>query len=200
MSSSAKKPNIRRRGGDDESNRSSSLPATSRGRLTTIDDVLDNFRRDVEDIFRGWPSPWFRDWRFPSTTDLLPMGGRGSGDIITTGVAPAITPPYDLVDKGDKYELQVELPGIDKDKVNIKARKDSVDISAEQSFSEEDKKKNYVYRSRFYSSYNATIPFPEEILSGNVKAKMNHGLLELEIPKKTPSKPEEQEGTRVEIK
>jgi HSP20 family protein len=105
-----------------------------------------------------------------------------------------------LVDKGDKYELQVELPGMDKDKVNIKARKDSVDISAEQTLSEEDKKKNYVYRSRSYSSYNATIPIPDEILPDNVKAKMNHGLLELELPKKTPDKPEEQEGTTVRIR
>src|ERR687886_580379 len=139
MSSSAKRPNIRRR--DDESNRSS-LPTTARGRLTTIDDVLD---------------------------------------------------------KGNRYELQVELPGMDKDKVNIKARKDSIDISAEQTLSEEDKKKNYVYRSRSYSSYSATIPLPEEIVAENVKAKMNHGLLELEMPKKTPTKPEEQEGTRVRI-
>ena len=194
MSSSTKRPNIRKR--DDVSSRSS-MPTTagSRGRLTTIDDVLDNFRRDVEDVFRDWSSPWFRDWRFPTTTGLLPMGSTG-GDILT---APSITPPYDLVDKGDRYELQVELPGMDKDKVNIKARKDSVDISAEQTLSEEDKKKNYVYRSRSYSSYSATIPLPEEIVTENVKAKMNHGLLELEIPKKTPTKPEEQEGTTVRI-
>jgi HSP20 family protein len=191
MSSSAKRPNIRRR--DDESNRSS-LPTTARGRLTTIDDVLDNFRRDVQDIFRGWSSPWFTDRRFP-TTGLLPMRGAG-GDILA---APSVTPPYDLVDKGNRYELQVELPGMDKDKVNIKARKDSIDISAEQTLSEEDKKKNYVYRSRSYSSYSATIPLPEEIVAENVKAKMNHGLLELEMPKKTPTKPEEQEGTRVRI-
>ena len=190
MSSSAKKPNIRKR--DDEPNRTSLSTRGTRGRLTTIDDVLDNFRRDVEDIFRGWSSPSFRDWRFPSTS-LLPMSGA---DILT---APPITPPYDLVDKGDRYELQVELPGMDKDKVNIKARKDSIDISAEQTLSEEDKKRNYVYRSRSYSSYSATIPLPEEIVSENVKAKMNHGLLELEIPKKTPSKPEEQEGTTVRI-
>jgi HSP20 family protein len=192
MSSSVKRPNIRRRR-DDESNRLS-LPTTTRGRLTTIDDVLDNFRRDVEDIFGGWSSPWFRDWRFP-TTRLLPMGGAG-GDILA---APSVTPPYDLVDKGDRYELQVELPGMDKDKVNIKARKDSIDISAEQTLSEEDKKKNYVYRSRSYSSYSATIPLPEEILAESVKAKMNHGLLDLEIPKKTPTKPEEEEGTTIRI-
>ena len=195
MSSTARRPNIRKK--DDESNRSS-LPTTtaagSRGRLTTIDDVLDNFRRDVEDIFRDWSSPWFRDWRFP-TTGLLPMS-RAGGDI---AAASTIIPAYDLVDKGDRYELQVELPGMDKDKVNIKARKDSIYISAEQTLSEEDKKKNYVYRSRSYNSYSATIPFPEEIVAGNVKAKMNHGLLELEIPKKTPTKPEEHEGTTVRI-
>jgi HSP20 family protein len=164
MSSSAKRPNIRKRDFDESSR--SSLPTTTaaRGRLT-IDDIFDNFRTDLEDIFSSWPSPWFRDWRFP-TTALPPTSS---------------TPLYDLVDKGDKYELQVELPGMDKDKVNIKARKDSVDISAEQTLSEEDKKKNYVYRSRSYSSYNATIPIPDEILPDNVKAKMNHGLSELEL-------------------
>src|ERR671931_66011 len=195
MSSSDKRPNIRKR--DEGSNRSL-MPTTaagSKGRLTPIEDLLDTFRRDVEDIFRDLPSsPWFRDWRFPTTIGLVPIGG--GEDMLR---ATAITPPYDLVDKGDRYELQVELPGISKDKVNIKARKDSIDISAEQTLSEEDKKKNYVYRSRSYSSYSATIPLPEEIVTENVKAKMNHGLLELEIPKKTPTKPEEQEGTTVRI-
>jgi HSP20 family protein len=182
MSSNTKRPNIRK--SDDESNRS--LATRSRGRLT-IDDILDNFRSDAEDIFRSWPSPWFRDLGSMATTTL-------DRDVLSP-----VTPLYDLVDKGDKYELQVELPGMDKDKVNIKARKDSVDISAEQTLSEEDKKKNYVYRSRSYSSYSATIPIPEEILTEKVKARMNHGLLELELPKKTVTKPEE-EGTKIEIK
>jgi HSP20 family protein len=181
MSSNTKRPNIRR---SDESNRS--LPTRSRGRLT-IDDILDNFRSDAEDIFRSWPSPWFRDWGSMATTAL------------DRNTLSPVTPLYDLVDKGDKYELQVELPGMDKDKVNIKARKDSVDISAEQTLSEQDKKKNYVYRSRSYSSYSATIPLPEEILTEKVKARMNHGLLELELPKRTITKPEE-EGTKVEVK
>ena len=182
MSSSSKRPNIRK--SDDGSNRS--LPTRSRGRLT-IDDILDNFRSDAEDIFRSWPSPWFRDLGSMATTTL-------DRDVLSP-----VTPLYDLVDKGDKYELQVELPGMDKDKVNIKARKNSVDISAEQTLSEEDKKKNYVYRSRSYRSYSATIPIPEEILTEKVKARMNHGLLELELPKKTVTKPEE-EGTKIEIK
>jgi HSP20 family protein len=195
---SSRKSNIRKR--DDEST-NRSLPTTRqpRGR-PAIDDVFDNFRRDIEDIFSSsWPSPWLRDWRFPTTALSSPMTMTGlDRDIL---VPTTITPLYDLVDKGDKYELQVELPGIDKDKVNIRARKDSVDISAEQAISEEDKKKNYVYRSRSYSSYNATIPIPEEILSDNVKAKMNHGLLQLELPKKMPTKAEEEEeGTRVEVK
>ena len=52
MSSNTKRPDIRK--SDDESNRS--LTTRSRGRLT-IDDILDNFRSDAEDIFRSWPSP-----------------------------------------------------------------------------------------------------------------------------------------------
>jgi HSP20 family protein len=33
---------------------------------------------------------------------------------------------------GDKYELQLEMPGIDKDKVDVKATKNSVEISGKQ--------------------------------------------------------------------
>jgi HSP20 family molecular chaperone IbpA len=43
------------------------------------------------------------------------------------------------------------------------------------------------------------IPVPEEIVSSKVRAKMSNGVLHIELPKKNPTKLEEQEGTTVEI-
>ena len=75
------------------------------------------------------------------------------------------TPVYDMSDNGDRYEVIVELPGIDKDNISIKAMDDSIEISAEQSQEEDKQKKNFVYSQRGYLSFYYTIPFPEEISS-----------------------------------
>ncbi|MFL6455257.1 MAG: Hsp20 family protein [Nitrososphaeraceae archaeon] len=44
-----------------------------------------------------------------------------------------------------------------------------------------------------------SIPIPEEIVSSKVRAKMSNEVLHIELPKKNPTKLEEQEGTTVEI-
>jgi HSP20 family protein len=100
---------------------------------------------------------------------------------------------------GDKYELQLELPGIDKDKIDVKATKNSIEISGEQSEKTEDKRKNYVYNERSYRSFQRRIPIPEEIVPSKVDAKMNNGILQIQLTKKVPTRPEE-ETTRVEVK
>ena len=96
-----------------------------------------------------------------------------------------------MVDKGDRYELQAELPGIEKDKIHVKATDDSIEISAEQLEEErvEERKKKYVYNERSYRSFYRTIPIPEQILSSEVTAKMNNGILRIDLPKKMPTKP-----------
>jgi HSP20 family protein len=111
-------------------------------------------------------------------------------------------PIFDMVDKEDRYELKVEVPGIEKEKIKVKATKDSVEISGEQSKEEEseDKRKRFIYNERSYNSFYRNIPVPEEIVSSKVTAKMSNGILHVELPKKNPTKLEEEEGTTIEIK
>src|SRR5919202_177124 len=156
-----------------------------------MDNIFDTFRRDIENTLVPWSSSLW-DWRFPSlprTDDIQ--------DQITVRM-----PIFDMVDKEDKYELKVEVPGIEKEKVKVKATEDSVEISGEQSKEEEseDKRKRYVYNERSYNSFYRKIPVPEEIVSSKVTAKMSNGVLHIELPKKNPTKLEDEEGTTVEIK
>ena len=158
-----------------------------------MDDIFDTFRTDIEDMMMPWSSPsslW--DWRFPSlqTTEDIQ-------DQITVRM-----PIFDMVDKEDRYELKVEVPGIEKEKVKVKATEDSLEISGEQSKEEEseDTRKRFIYNERSYNSFYRKIPIPEEIVSSKVRAKMSNGVLHIELPKKNPTKLEEEEGTTVEIK
>ena len=104
-----------------------------------------------------------------------------------------------MLDNGDRYELQLEIPGIDKDKIEVKAKKNSVEIFGDQSEKTEEQKKDYVYNERSYRSFHRKIPIPEDIVPSKIDAKMNNGILQIHLPKKNPTKPEE-ETTKVEIK
>lgn len=155
-----------------------------------MDNIFDTFRRDIEDTMMPWSSSLW-DLRVPSllTTE--------EDDQDQTMVR---MPIFDMVDKEDRYELKIEIPGIEKENVKVKATKDSVEISGEQSKEEEseDRTKRFVHNERSYSSFYRNIPFPEEILSSKVSAKMSNGILHIEVPKKNPTTLEE--GTTVEIK
>ena len=160
-----------------------------------MDDIFDSFRTDIENTMMPWSSSsgsslW--DWGFPSLSTT-----EDEQDQMVLR-----RPIFDMVDKEDRYELKVEVPGIEKEKVKVKATEDSLEISGEQSKEEEskDKGKRFVYHERSYNSFYRCIPIPEEIISSKVRAKMSNGVLHIDLPKKNPTKLEEEEGTTVEIK
>ena len=138
------------------SRRARSLGEERSLRTRRIDNIFDNFRNNIESIMDPLSSWGY----FPSYSRLQMEQGEG-----------VRTPTYDMVDNGDRYKLIVELPGIDKDNIRVKAMDDSVEISAEQSQEEDERKKNFVYNQRSYSSFYCRIPVPEEILSSEVTAK-----------------------------
>ena len=107
--------------------------------------------------------------------------------------------PYELVDRGDRFELQLEVPGIEKDNVSVKTTKYSVEISGKHSEKEEEKKgKRYVYSERLYKSFYRNVPLPEEIIPSKVSAKVQNGILKLDLPKKNPTE-SESEATRFKV-
>ncbi len=147
-----------------------------------FDDIFENFRRDMEDafLFPRWPA--LGKWRVP--------------DIETE--METRWPLCDMEDKGDRYEISLETPGVPKEKITIKAGTNHIDISGEQEKKTEDKGKNYLYKERSYSSLSRRISTPEEVIPSKIDAKMENGVLHIQVPKKTPTKKEDE--TKVQIK
>jgi HSP20 family protein len=132
--------------------------------------------------------PWsfpsgLMDWDFPSVFEARDM-------------RMAL---FDLVDRGDRYDVQFEVPGIEKDRIDVKASRYSVEISGRHSEKTEEKGKRYVYGERLYRSFYRTVPLPEEIVPSRVSARMENGMLKLELPKKNPTSGEEA-ATKVDVK
>ncbi|MDD1758549.1 MAG: Hsp20/alpha crystallin family protein [Methanotrichaceae archaeon] len=95
-----------------------------------------------------------------------------------------------MIDEDNQYVIKTELPGFNKNDVDIELNKDTMVLKAEKKSEEEEKSKNYLHRERFYTSCERTVNFPEEVDPSKVEGTMDNGVLELKIPKKEP-KPEE---------
>ena len=136
--------------------------------MMPLDDVFKNFREEMEAAMRTWStSPWI--------SSLFDYNGIR-------------IPLCEIVDRGDRYELHVELPGMSKEDVKVKAGSHSVEVSARKSRLTEEKKKGRIYTERSESSFYRQIPLPEEIVSKKVKSKIKNGTPSVEIPKKNPQK------------
>ena len=127
-----------------------------------LDRVYDNFRRDFERTFAS----------FPVGLPALPSMSSMSCDI---------------VDEGDKFRINVDLPGVKKEEVKLNVTDNSIEISAEHKEQEEEKKKNYIRKERKELAYHRTLPLPEIVVSSKATAKLNNGILTIEIPKTTPT-------------
>lgn len=146
---------------------------------TVFENLFETFRRDMEDVLS------LPNWTFPVTRNgfVSDLESR--------------LPLCDMEDLGDKYEITLETPGIPREKITIKAGTDYIDISGEQEKKTEEKNKNYLYNERSYSSLKRRISTPEEIVPTKIDAKIENGILHIQVPKKTPTKTDE---TKVEIK
>ncbi|RPJ30571.1 MAG: Hsp20/alpha crystallin family protein [Nitrosopumilales archaeon] len=146
---------------------------------TAFDDIFEGFRKDMEDVL------FFPRWNFLDRRNEL------VSDLETR------LPLCDMEDLGDKYEVTLEAPGIPKDKITVKAGTNYIDLSGENEKKTEEKRKNYVYNERSYSSLRRRISTPEEIDPSKIDAKMENGVLHIQVPKKTPTQNKE---TKVEVK
>ncbi len=104
----------------------------------------------------------------------------------------------DIRDDGDRYVMESELPGFEKEDINIDIKDDYLVISAEHKTEndEKDDKGNYIRRERSYGSYKRSFGI-SDVDSDGISAEYKNGVLIIDLPKK---KAQEPVTKRLEIK
>lgn len=102
----------------------------------------------------------------------------------------------DVIDNGDSYVLQAELPGFQKEDIRVDLDKDTLTISASHNEEKREKKHNYVRQERRYNSYCRSFHIPG-IRKDQITASYNNGILEITLPKEEA---EIEEPKRIEIR
>lgn len=104
----------------------------------------------------------------------------------------------DIRDNGDKYVMESELPGFEKDDINIDIKDSYLVISAEKKNCSDEKNDSdkYIRRERSCSSYKRSFDI-SDVNTEEINAEYKNGILTIELPKK---KHEEPVTKRLEIR
>jgi len=125
----------------------------------------------------SYESPWMKPW-----WNRLAMN-QGFG---TSPVTRVKLIPVDLIDTGKEYQIFTEMPGINKKDIEITITPKMISICGVTETNLRKENIGYVMRERGYSTLCRYLRFPEDVNPDNAEARLNEGILQINVTKKTP--------------
>ena len=116
--------------------------------------------------------------------------GNGSATAMST----------DVQDLGDSYQMEMELPGYEKQDLKADLKNGYLTISAEHNSenNEQDENGRFVRRERYTGRCQRSFYVGEGVQKEDIKASFENGILKLVIPKKDAPAVEEQKYIAIE--
>lgn len=98
-----------------------------------------------------------------------------------------LSPRTDIIENDLEYRLELELPGVLQDNIDIKVDSNILTIEGTKEKISENKDLNYHMQERYYGSFYRSISLPSNINEEHIEAKFKDGILQIKIPKKEHS-------------
>ncbi len=144
-----------------------------------IDEIFERMVRDIEEMFRrfergeGEVRPIIRGFS-------IRIGPDGKPEIKEFGTKPEIReegieerkPLIDVIETDDEVQVIAEMPGVNKEDIELNATEKELEIKAESE------------NRRYYER----VELPCEVVPDSAKARYNNGVLEVVFKKKYPEK------------
>ncbi|HEX2928460.1 MAG TPA: Hsp20/alpha crystallin family protein, partial [Candidatus Binatia bacterium] len=86
---------------------------------------------------------------------------------------------------------KAELPGMDKENIEVNLGDHTLTIKGEKKKEEEIKQENYYRSERSYGTFLRTVELPKEVRADKIKASFKNGILEVRMPKTEEAKAKE---------
>lgn len=115
------------------------------------------------------------DWMdFPFEREL--WGGKNAKNMMKT----------DIREHDAGYEIDIDLPGFKKEEINVELDNGYLTISAAKNVNKDEEKKHgrYIRRERYSGAVQRSFYVGDAITEEDIKAKYEHGILKLSVPKK----------------
>ena len=139
---------------------------------------------------------WFDDdFYMPMIPDMRDVdkklyGGRAAHEMKT-----------DVKETEKGYEVAVDLPGFKKDDVTVELNNGYMTITAQKKVDSDKKNKEgrYIRREHYSGSMSRSFYVGDQLTENDIHARMNDGILTLQIPKKEETKRVEDKRHLVQI-
>jgi HSP20 family protein len=131
-----------------------------------------------EPAFRGRGGPAFRDDldRWLQRLVEEPLGLPGFTPL-------ASMPRVDMHETDDEVVVTVEVPGVDRDDLDLMISSEGLVIRGETREEREDKRRDYRLVQSRYGSFVRTVPLPPGLDLDHPKARLKDGVLTVRFPK-----------------
>ena len=104
-------------------------------------------------------------------------------------LAPAWTPPVDVLEKKDRIVLTAELPGFTEDQIRLRFEDGVLTLDGERRFEKELDEARYHCVERSYGRFSRSFRLPANVDEESISATFVNGLLVVELPKREEAGP-----------
>lgn len=150
-----------------------------RNPFKNLEEQFEQIQRQFEEAIRMWNGEQFEMPRITSMSEMR-MG-------------------IDLADRGDEFVLTADVPGFEKDDIELRLADDTLHIVAtrEEEKEHEERDELYLKTERARRSMQRSIDLPEPVDEDAAEATCKNGVLTITLPKTEPG---ELDGETIEIK
>ena len=93
-------------------------------------------------------------------------------------------PKINMRESENEYFIEVELPGVHKENVDIQIDTNVLTVSGERSIKEDVKEEEYRKVESSYGKFSRAFTLPKRIDTSKIEARFELGILEISVPKK----------------
>ena len=104
-------------------------------------------------------------------------------------------PAVDIFERGDDLVLRAELPGVNKDELDLRVEGNVLTLHRERKRDDSVSEESYHRVERSYGSFTRSFTLPNTVDATRIEASYRDGILEVVLPKAEDAKPK-----RIEVK
>jgi HSP20 family protein len=98
-------------------------------------------------------------------------------------------PPVDIFEKNENLVLRVELPGVEKDDIEVRIENGVLSLHGQRRRDQEIEEKNAYRLERSFGAFSRSFSLPTTVDATRIAATYKDGILEVTLPKAEEAKP-----------
>lgn len=127
------------------------------------------------------------------TSDVFDAFDRGVGLFAPLATTAVSTPRVDVRETNEAYVMEVDLPGLTENDVDISMKDRLLSISSVQDTKKEETKTEdgteYLIRERRSTSFARRFTMPQDIDTEKIEATFKNGVLTINVPRRPETQP-----------